>query len=105
MLDQVRIFRNLPEIRWDYRIHEQILPSVNRAGGSVRWTDIVVDHVGYQDASVRRRKLERNLRLLEMDDAERTDDSSNKAATGPPPKKPSWTSSTSTRTTRTPSTT
>ena len=75
MLDQVRIFRNLPEIRWDYRIHEQILPAVNRAGGSVRWTDVIVDHVGYQDAAVRRGKLERNLRLLELDDADRPDDS------------------------------
>jgi GT2 family glycosyltransferase/tetratricopeptide (TPR) repeat protein len=75
LLDQVRIFRNLPEIRWDYRIHEQILPAVNRAGGVVRWTDVIVDHVGYQDADVRRRKLERNLRLLEMDETERPDDS------------------------------
>ena len=75
LLDQVRIFRNLPEIRWDYRIHEQILPAVNRAGGVVRWTDAVVDHVGYQDASLRHRKLERNLRLLELDGAERSDDS------------------------------
>jgi glycosyltransferase involved in cell wall biosynthesis len=75
LLDQVRIFRNLPEIRWDYRIHEQILPSVNRAGGVVRWTDVIVDHVGYQDATVRRKKLERNLRLLELDNAERSDDS------------------------------
>lgn len=75
LLDQVRIFRNLPEIRWDYRIHEQILPSVNKAGGTVRWTDVVVDHVGYQDQSLRMRKLERNLRLLQMDDADRPDDS------------------------------
>ena len=75
LLDQVRLFRNLPAIRWDYRIHEQILPAVNRAGGVVRWTDVVVDHVGYQDAATRRRKLERNLRLLEMDAAERPDDS------------------------------
>jgi len=75
LLDQVRIFRNLAAIRWDYRIHEQILPAVNRAGGVVRWTDVIVDHVGYQDAALRRRKLERNLRLLELDDAERPDDS------------------------------
>ncbi len=74
LLDQVRLFRNAPEIRWDYRIHEQILPAVNRAGGVVRWTDAIVDHVGYQDVNVRRRKLERNLRLLEMDNAERPDD-------------------------------
>ncbi len=74
VLDQVRLFRNLPEVRWDYRIHEQILPAVNRAGGVVRWADVVIDHVGYVDASARRRKLERNLRLLEMDHAERPDD-------------------------------
>ena len=75
LLDQVRIFRNLPEIRWDYRIHEQILSAVNCAGGTVRWTNVVVDHVGYQDASLRLRKLERNIRLLQMDDADRSDDS------------------------------
>lgn len=74
LLDQVRLFRNLPSIRWDYRIHEQILPAVNRTGGVVRWTNVIVDHVGYVDASARRGKLERNLRLLEMDHAERPDD-------------------------------
>ena len=51
LLDQVRLFRNLPSIRWDYRIHEQILPAVNRAGGVVRWADVIIDHVGYVDAA------------------------------------------------------
>lgn len=74
LLDQVRVFRNLPEIRWDYRIHEQILPAVNRAGGAVRWADVVIDHVGYQDAGARKSKLQRNLRLLEMEYAERPHD-------------------------------
>jgi GT2 family glycosyltransferase/tetratricopeptide (TPR) repeat protein len=74
LLDQVRLFRNLPAVRWDYRIHEQILPAVNRAGGVVRWADVIIDHVGYVDPSARRRKLERNLRLLEMDFAERPED-------------------------------
>jgi GT2 family glycosyltransferase/Flp pilus assembly protein TadD len=74
LLDQVRLFRNLPEIRWDFRVHEQILPAVNRAGGVVRWAKVIIDHVGYQDAGARRGKLERNLRLLEMDFAERPDD-------------------------------
>jgi GT2 family glycosyltransferase/Tfp pilus assembly protein PilF len=74
VLDQVRLFRNLPSIRWDYRIHEQILPAVNRAGGVVRWADVTIDHVGYVDASARRRKLERNLALLEMDYTERPTD-------------------------------
>ena len=74
LLDQVRLFRNLPSVRWDYRIHEQILPAVNRAGGVVRWANVIVDHVGYVDSSARRSKLERNLRLLELDHAERPDD-------------------------------
>ncbi len=74
LLDQVRLFKNHPSVRWDYRVHEQTLPAVNRAGGHVRWTDIVIDHVGYQDVSVRRGKLERNLKLLELDHAERPDD-------------------------------
>src|SRR5438132_6400557 len=75
LLDQVRIFPNPPEVRWDYRVHEQTLPAVLRLGGQVHWTDIVVDHVGYQQVEVRRSKLERNLRLLEMDNTDRPDDS------------------------------
>ncbi len=75
LLDQVRLFRNLPQIRWDYRIHEQILPAVNRLGGGVRWADVVIDHVGYQDPALRQGKLDRNLRLLEMEAAEKPDDS------------------------------
>jgi GT2 family glycosyltransferase/Tfp pilus assembly protein PilF len=74
LLDQVRMFPNHPQIRWEYRVHEQTLPAVNRLGGQVRWTDVIIDHVGYQDASQRRAKLERNLRLLVLDDAERPDD-------------------------------
>jgi tetratricopeptide (TPR) repeat protein len=74
VLDQVRLFRNLPEISWDYRIHEQILPAVNRIGGVVRWADVTIDHVGYVNADARRGKLERNLRLLELDHAERPED-------------------------------
>jgi GT2 family glycosyltransferase/tetratricopeptide (TPR) repeat protein len=75
LLDQVRLFRNVPGVVWEYRVHEQTLPSINRLGGAVRWTDIVIDHVGYQDVSVRRGKLERNLRLLELDAADKPDDS------------------------------
>src|SRR5262245_14377395 len=43
-------------------------------GWAVRWSDIIVDHVGYQDVSVRRGKLERNLALLELDHADQPDD-------------------------------
>jgi tetratricopeptide (TPR) repeat protein len=74
LLDQVRLFRNHPYIRWRYRVHEQILPAIGEGGGATRWTDVVIHHTGYQDPAFRRRKLQRNLRLLELEVAEQPDD-------------------------------
>jgi tetratricopeptide (TPR) repeat protein len=74
-VDHVRLFRNHPAIRWDYRVHEQIVPAILRHGGRLRRTDIAIRHVGYQDPALRKRKEERNLRLLRMQDADRPDDS------------------------------
>jgi glycosyltransferase involved in cell wall biosynthesis/Flp pilus assembly protein TadD len=73
-VDQVRLFRRRPDVRWEYRIHEQILLAVRRSGADVRRTDIVIDHFGYQDSAVRQGKLERNLRLLELSHRERPED-------------------------------
>jgi tetratricopeptide (TPR) repeat protein len=73
-VDHAKLFRNHPQIRWQYRVHEQILPAVARLGGRSRPTDIVIYHVGYQDAVVARRKLERSGRLLELDFAEHPQD-------------------------------
>jgi len=73
-VDHVRLFRNDPQIRWSYRVHEQILPAVRQSGGAVRWTDITIHHSGYQDPALRRRKLDRDLRLLQLQDAERPDE-------------------------------
>src|SRR5262249_35909701 len=74
VVDHVRLFRHQPDIRWQYRVHEQIRPAVRRSGGEVRWTDVVIRHTGYQDAALRRRKLDRDLRLLRLEDAEHPDD-------------------------------
>jgi glycosyltransferase involved in cell wall biosynthesis/tetratricopeptide (TPR) repeat protein/predicted O-methyltransferase YrrM len=74
VVDHVRLFRNHPQIRWDYRVHEQILPAVRKMGGEVRWADATIRHAGYQDPALRGRKLQRDLRLLELDFAERPDD-------------------------------
>src|SRR5689334_6751414 len=49
LLDATQLFRNDPRIRWQYRIHEQIRPAIQRAGGTTRWTDIVIYHTGYQN--------------------------------------------------------
>jgi tetratricopeptide (TPR) repeat protein len=73
-LEQVRLFPNHPEIRWRYRVHEQIMPVVRQRGGDLRWADVTIDHVGYQDRDARRHKLERNLRLLRLEDTEHPDD-------------------------------
>ena len=61
-------------VRWQFRIHEQVLPSVQRQGGSVQATDVVIHHTGYQDPAVHRRKLERNLRLLLLTQTEQPDE-------------------------------
>jgi len=73
-VDQVRLFRNRPDIRWQYRVHEQILLAVRRSGGDVRLTDIVIDHAGFNDAEVQGPKVDRNLRLLELELAEHPND-------------------------------
>jgi glycosyltransferase involved in cell wall biosynthesis len=74
IVDHVRLFPLRPEIRWSYRVHEQILPALRRAGGDVRWSDVVIEHVGYVDLALRRRKLERDLRLLELENQDHPDD-------------------------------
>jgi tetratricopeptide (TPR) repeat protein len=71
---QVRLFRRDPAIHWEYRVHEQLQPSLQRAGHALCWTDIVITHTGYQDPAVHVRKLERNLRLLRLDQADHPDD-------------------------------
>jgi tetratricopeptide (TPR) repeat protein len=59
-----RVFRNDPRLRWRYAVHEQIVPSVLRAGGQMRETAVQIVHVGYT-ASVLPGKMERNLRLVD----------------------------------------
>lgn len=66
----VRLFRHHPGMRWQNRICEDITPALRAVGANVEWTDITIDHIGYQDPVVRARKYERNLRLLQMDYAE-----------------------------------
>jgi tetratricopeptide (TPR) repeat protein len=72
--DHVRLFRNHPQIRWQYRVHEQILPAVERQGGRACLADVTIHHLGYQDPALVRGKLERNLRLLQMDHADHPPD-------------------------------
>ncbi len=66
VVDHVRLFPKRPGVRWEYRVHEQILPSLNRIGVGVDWSDVMVTHVGYAPPEAREGKMARDLRLLEL---------------------------------------
>lgn len=74
VVDHIRLFRRLPGLSWRYRVHEQILPALREQGVEVRWSDVVIRHTGYQDPALRGRKLERDLRLLDLENKDRPDD-------------------------------
>jgi glycosyltransferase involved in cell wall biosynthesis len=67
VVDHVRLFPLRADVRWTYRVHEQILPALKKARVPVRWTDLTVRHTGYVDSALRARKLERDIRLLRLD--------------------------------------
>ncbi len=74
VVDHIRLFPVRESIRWTYRVHEQILPALRRAGVAVRWTDLTVRHTGYSDTAVRARKLDRDARILGEELHDRPDD-------------------------------
>jgi tetratricopeptide (TPR) repeat protein len=72
VVQHVKLFRNLPQLRFDGRIHEQVLPAIRALGGEVAWTDLFVVHSGYDHSPEgQKRKLERDLRLLHLELQER----------------------------------
>lgn len=74
VVDHVKLFRNLPTIRFEGRIHEQVLPSIRTLGGQVGWTDAYVSHSGADySPEGQARKLERDLRILNQDLKDRPD--------------------------------
>ncbi len=64
VVDHVRLFPLRGDVRWTYRVHEQILPALRRAGVPVRWSDAAVRHTGYADPALRARKLARDEAIL-----------------------------------------
>lgn len=68
VVDHVKLFRNLPGLRFEGPIHEQILPSIRGAGGEVEWTDIFVVHSGSEHSpAAKQKKCARDLRILKAD--------------------------------------
>jgi O-antigen biosynthesis protein len=72
VVDQLKLFRNRPDLHFEGRIHEQVLDSINRVKGDIVFTDIFVVHAG-ADRSPEgcKRKLRRDIKLLRLDWRER----------------------------------
>ena len=74
VVDHIRLFPLREDVRWTYRVHEQILPALRRADVPVRWTKIIIRHTGYVDRALRARKLDRDTKILQEELKDRPDD-------------------------------
>jgi tetratricopeptide (TPR) repeat protein len=74
VVTHVRLFRHHPGLLWKYRVHEQILPSLRQTNAKIHFSDVEIQHVGYHDPALHSQKLERNLRLLNLELAEQPDE-------------------------------
>ncbi len=66
-LSITRLFRNRPDHRYEQPIHEQIRPSIERHGGRIEQTELIILHHGYAQRTAQGKDLRaiRNLRILE----------------------------------------
>ena len=72
IVDHVKLFRNHLGLRFEGRIHEQILEPIYRQGGQVQRSDLYVVHSGYDyTPEGQTKKRARDLTLLEKDLSER----------------------------------
>ncbi len=67
---QIRLFPNDNNICWEGRVHESVAHSIVVLGFPIQTTDIEILHRGYANHDVLRRKMERNLTLLQRENAE-----------------------------------
>ena len=72
VVDHVKLFPNSPDVRFEFRIHEQVLPSLRRKGLDVLPSDAFVIHQHYdRSAAGQKKKRLRDFGLLERDLRER----------------------------------
>ena len=73
-VDHVKLFRNLPGLAFEGRIHEQILGSLRQAGGEIARSEAYVLHSGYDTSPEgQAKKRKRDAKLLRLDLEERPD--------------------------------
>ena len=70
---QLRLFPKIDGLRFEGRVHEQISFAAERLGLKHRNVNIKIIHTGYADPEAMRKKMMRNLRLLELEERERPD--------------------------------
>src|SRR5690606_28818571 len=71
-VDHVKLFRNVPGLECEGRIHDQILPSLRKHPGNIGRISEVVLHSGYDTSEDgQKKKRDRDVRLLSMDLDER----------------------------------
>ena len=63
-LYQLRCVPNRSDVRFEGRIHEVLDPSAAAAGLTFARVDITITHHGYEDPSLFRAKVERNIQLI-----------------------------------------
>lgn len=62
-----RIFKKLPGVQFEGRVHEQITPSLKRVGARFANLDVTIEHLGYNLTPEEiETKIARNLRFLEQ---------------------------------------
>ena len=62
---QVKMFPNLPEIRFERTVHESVVPSLQSLGLPMRSIDVEVRHTGYAEEGVTKRKSRYYLGLMQ----------------------------------------
>ncbi len=68
VVDHIKLFPNIPSLRFEHRIHEQILPSLRRANIAVINSEIYVTHANYDRSVIgQSKKRLRDFHLLEQD--------------------------------------
>jgi glycosyltransferase involved in cell wall biosynthesis len=61
---QLRMFPNHPEIRFERKVHEQVGFAIKKLKMPVFRVDVRIDHIGYDNPEVKRKKALRNREIL-----------------------------------------
>ena len=67
VISHPRLFRNGPQLRFRGRVHEQLHPFPAELGYDMEYAAVQIRHLGYSQAALLQRKLQRDVRLLRMD--------------------------------------